>query len=169
MLIALWSFFALNIIVFALFALFTRKLMHAAFALLAVFLSVAALFVLSNATFVAVSQLLLYVGGILVMLVFGIMLTQRENAEAAPQVKTYQWFSGIMLSAGLFLFLIYAFNSVNFGAIAAPTQIPQESLPQLGAQLITKHLISFELVGILLLAALIGAAVLSHKPTKSSK
>src|SRR5947208_1960392 len=69
--------FDANALVAALLSCFAKNLVHAAFSLLFAFMGVAGIYVLLQADFLAISQLLIYVGGIMVLLVFGVMLTNR--------------------------------------------------------------------------------------------
>ncbi|NJM93638.1 MAG: hypothetical protein HC842_02315 [Cytophagales bacterium] len=75
-----YLFYGLSI-VSAIFVAFTRHVLHAAFALMACFLGLAALFVFAGAEFLAVVQIMVYVGGVLVLLVFGVMLTTRLEGK----------------------------------------------------------------------------------------
>lgn len=159
-------FFASLVLLGGLFIFFTRNLMYAAFALFLTFLGVAALFVLASADFLAVAQLMVYVGGILILLVFGVMLTRprmrKQDYTHANYVETgnaRRFWSGIT-GAVLFLLLTTVILQGNF--LPAEQQITAKSTIQtLGVELMTSHLLPFEIAAILLLIALVGAAYLA--------
>lgn len=85
-----------------------KNIVYAAFALLFTFFGVAGLYVMANADFLAVTQLLVYVGGILILLIFGVMLTSRIGAVDIRVNTGSRWVAGI-LSLGLFAILLAAF------------------------------------------------------------
>ncbi len=148
------------------FILLTRNLMYAAFALFLALLGVAALFVLAGADFLAVAQLMVYVGGILVLLIFGIMLTRTADPEATSEtpnrvvVALGNRFWGIVVSLGLFFILVTIIVRANF-ALMGDTLSSRSTIRTLGVELMTTHLLPFEIAGILLLVALVGAAYLA--------
>lgn len=170
-LIAFYSFSGL-VLMAALFILFVRNLMYAVFALFLCFVGVAALFVLSGADFLAVSQLMIYVGGILILLVFGVMLTRpkmrKEDYTHANYVETgnarYGW-GGIV---GVTLFALLAAVIIQGNFLPDGQQITAKStLRTLGVELMTSHLLPFEIAAVLLLIALVGAAYLAlHRDPK---
>ena len=148
------------------FILLTRNLMYAAFALFLALLGVAALFVLAGADFLAVTQLMVYVGGILVLLIFGIMLTRPADPEATSQtpnrvlVALGRRFWGVAVSMVLFGVLLLVIAQANF-ALGGDALNSRSTIRTLGIELMTTHLLPFEIAGILLLVALIGAAYLA--------
>jgi NADH:ubiquinone oxidoreductase subunit 6 (subunit J) len=96
---------------------FTKNIVYAAFALLFTFFGIAGLFVMANADFLAVTQLLVYVGGILILLLFGVMLTSRIGTVDIRVSSGSKWAAGI-LAIGLFGILMAAF----FGTAATHTE-----------------------------------------------
>lgn len=148
------------------FILLTRNLMYAAFALFLALLGVAALFVLAGADFLAVAQLMVYVGGILVLLIFGIMLTRIPDPEATSQtpnrvlVDLGRGFWGGAVALALFIVLFLVIVQANF-ALVGDTLNSRSTIRTLGVELMTTHLLPFEIAGILLLVALVGAAYLA--------
>lgn len=150
----------------ALFILFSKNLIYAAFALFVTFLGVAALYVLAGADFLAVTQIMVYVGGILVLLIFGIMLTQKADKSAVSTtpntviVSVTRRFSGFLVGSCLFIFLSYIIAAANF-KLTGETNISRSTLKTIGVELMTSHLLPFEIAAILLLVALVGAAYLA--------
>jgi len=163
--VAFYSFSTLAIVA-ALFILFTRNLIYGAFALFLTFLGVAALYVLAGADFLAVTQIMVYVGGILVLLIFGIMLTQKAGHEAESSVANrveapvtrIAW--GFVVGSGLFVFLGYIILTAQF-QMTGNIISSKSTIRTIGVELMTSHLLPFEIAAILLLVALIGAAYLA--------
>jgi NADH-quinone oxidoreductase subunit J len=124
------------------------------------FFGVAGLYILLGADFVAVVQLIVYVGGILILLLFGVMLTNKIT-NVNIKTGTLQIIpAGIAIIAFLYL-LITTLLKTGWKTINNPVDIP--STQNLGMLLITQYAVVFELLGILLLIALIGAASMARK------
>lgn len=165
--LAAFYFFSALAIGSGIFILLTRNLMYAAFALFLALLGVAALFVLSGADFLAVTQLMVYVGGILVLLIFGIMLTrtpEKTNAAEVPNrvlisAKRQIW--GVLVSGSLFLVLLITIFNATFTLNSQETLSSRSTIRTLGVELMTSHLLPFEIAGIILLVALVGATYLA--------
>ncbi len=79
--------FSIIIVASAFYVLWSKSVVHSAFALLFTFLGVAAIFVLASADFLAVAQIMIYVGGILVLLVFGVLLTNKGAEKGTGQLN----------------------------------------------------------------------------------
>lgn len=137
-----------------------RNIVHSAFYLLFTFFGVAGLYVLLAADLIAIVQLIVYVGGILVLLLFGVMLTNKiTNVEI--RTGTINVVPGV-IGVGLFSGALLA------SIINAPWKVnnPENALPTtkfLGTLLLQEYLLIFELLGIVLLIALIGAASIARK------
>ena len=145
--------------------LFSRNLFHATLWLVVCLLSIAALYVLAFAEFVAVTQILVYAGGIPVIIIFGIMLTAKFG-QVPLRVQHKNIFSGLLLSALLLVVLTVIIRQFPADIPAsAPIDIQPDTVQVIGIKVLTEHVLVFEVAGILLLMALIGAAVIaSHKP-----
>ncbi|MBC8155958.1 MAG: NADH-quinone oxidoreductase subunit J [Bacteroidetes bacterium] len=174
---AFWGFASLTLIG-ALAILLTRNVLYAAFCLLLTLLGVAGLFVLASADFLAVAQIMIYVGGVLVLIIFGVMLTHKPDPESAANARQPNplvapnrpgsrptWLIGLLVAGGLFVGLYRLLSQANFTLL---TQKPfrQTTVGTIGIQLMTEYSLPFEIAGLLLLAALVGAAYLSS-PKKS--
>jgi NADH-quinone oxidoreductase subunit J len=143
--------FALITVGGALFVLFTQKILDAAYGLLVSLLGVAALFVFSNAEFVAASQIVIYVGGVLVILIFGIVLSRDAKNKEKIEPKDSILKGGLIF--GILLILIFALISqlkFDTDLSTQPTQVRDIGLQMLGA-----NVFNLELIGILLLMALV--------------
>jgi NADH:ubiquinone oxidoreductase subunit 6 (subunit J) len=138
--------------------LFVRNVFKAALLLLVCLLSVAAIYVFTYAEFLAVAQILIYAGGIVIVIIFGIMLTTRM-AGTPLRVDNTNIFGGIVASLSLLAVLLISFKSSFQFSINDPVE--QNTISATGIQLMTTYILPFELGGILLLIALIGAAIVS--------
>ena len=153
-----WVFASVTVLSAAVVVL-ARSLIYSAFALLLTFFGVAGLYVLLGADFLAATQLLVYVGGILVLLLFGVMLTHRITDLDLRSEKT-QVAPGLIVAAGLF---------VIFSSVAVRTQWPTVERPpaptteDIGRMFLGHYLLPFEAASILLLVALIGAAMIVRR------
>lgn len=162
-------FFCLATFVLGMLMIFLKNLVHIAFSFLGVLLCIAALFVLANAEFVAVTQLLIYVGGILILFLFGTMLTANYTIM---KTKKYNFFDAIvfLIFVGIFIGMILVFLpyvGYQKEVYSIFTRSSELNIQQIGIELITKYAILFELSGILLLIALISAAFIASKKPKS--
>ncbi len=153
-------FFALLTLASAFVVVFNRNIVHAAFALMFTFLGVAAFYVLLYADFVAVTQLFVYVGGILVLLVFGVMLTTKVfSVEIKSGVLNV--LPGTVLTAVIAGTLIFVFTSTEWNT--AGGQEWDVTVYGLGALLVTEYVLPFQVAGVLLLVAMIGAVLMASR------
>ncbi len=137
-----------------------KNIVRAAVALIFTFCGMAALYVLLDAEFLAAVQVLIYVGGITILLLFAIMLTSRISS-AATRVINDQVLLSAVAAVGLLVGLIYAAVR-GIPALSGPPRIP-ETTPFLGRALLTTYALPFEVVSILLLAGMVGAIILARK------
>jgi NADH-quinone oxidoreductase subunit J len=153
--------FALLTIISAFVVVFSRNVFYAAFSLLFTFFGVAALYVLLHADFLAVTQVLVYVGGILVLLLFGIMLT---NKAVSVDVKsgTLPTIPALVLAAIVAGSLAGLFYSTWGTTPTTAESIPSTAQP-IGDLLMTKFVLPFEVASVILLVALIGAAYTARR------
>jgi NADH-quinone oxidoreductase subunit J len=160
----------INLVIFYILAGFTvwaaavvvlgKNIVRAAVALIFTFCGMAALYVLLDAEFLAAVQVLIYVGGITILLLFAIMLTSRISSATARVINDQVVLSAIA-AAGLLVGLIYAAMR-GIPALSGPPRLP-ETAPFLGRALLTTYALPFEVVSILLLAGMVGAIILARK------
>ena len=124
--------------------------------LLACLLSIAALYVLSFAEFLAVTQILIYAGGILVIIIFGIMLTTRISGKSLL-VQNTNIVGGVLAGVTLFVLLVSYLPSFEH----AGGGITPQKIDVIALSIFSEYSIPFELAGVLLLVALVGAAVIT--------
>jgi NADH-quinone oxidoreductase subunit J len=142
----------------------TRKNpVHSALALILTLLCVAGLYLMLYAPFVAGVQIILYVGGIMVLFLFVIMLVNLERSEKEKQFNQ-QWLPGLLAAVGLggLLVAIYLRGKAIF---AQPVlQMPEtENTQKVGQMLYSNYMFPFEIASLLLLVAIIGAVVMAKK------
>jgi NADH-quinone oxidoreductase subunit J len=154
----LFCFFILTAMLGAIAILFSRNVFKSALYLLVTLLSIASLYVLSYAEFLAVAQILVYAGGITVIIIFGIMLTTRISGQ--PLVVRNRH----VLSAGLASILLFVLLVKNLSIFAPLSdKMPPQHIRETGLQIFTIYSLPFEVAGLLLLIALIGAAVVTSQ------
>jgi NADH-quinone oxidoreductase subunit J len=139
---------------------FSRNLVYSAFALLGTLLGVAGLYAMLAADFVAIVQVLTYVGGILVLLIFAVMLTHRISDVAVSNrvVGPVPALLFVVLVAGVMGTCVVG---ANWSQIAAPSAEPTTA--GIGQAFLGPYILPFELASVVLLVALIGAIVISRK------
>lgn len=152
--------FAAITVLSAFFVVTNRNVVYSAFFLLFTFFGVAGIYVLLGADFVAIVQLIVYVGGILILLLFGVMLTNKiTNVEIKTgTINIYPAVIGVGLLSGSLLAALITSNWKSF-----PTEAPVPTTAALGTMLIQEYALIFELLGIILLIALIGAASIARR------
>lgn len=146
----------------AIFVAVTKNIIYAAFALVLCFITLAGVYVFLGAEFIAIVQILVYVGGILVLLLFGVMLTNRLKGEALVSATRSKFF-GTLLVIAVALVLVKGIISANFVEAGWMQQevSSKAGLKGFGLNLMTEYVLAFELIGLLLLIALIGSVFIA--------
>jgi NAD(P)H-quinone oxidoreductase subunit 6 len=138
------------------------NVVYSAFLLAGTFISVAGLYLLLNADFVALAQVLVYVGAVNVLIIFAIMLVnKREDFMPIPNSWVRKSATAIVC-LGLFA-LLSAMVLATPWAISTEATAPTGSIVAIGKHFFTDFLLPFELASVLLLVALIGAVVLARR------
>jgi NADH-quinone oxidoreductase subunit J len=153
-----WAFAVLTV-ASAVVVVLSRTLIYSAFALLVTFFGVAGLYVLLGADFLAATQLLVYVGGILVLLLFGVMLTHKIY-DLDLKNETNQLGPGLIVALGLFVLLTATALRTHWAAVPRP---PAPTTNAIGELFLGRFLLPFEAASLLLLVALIGAAMIVRR------
>jgi len=140
----------------------SRTLIYSAFSLLFTFFGVAGLYVLLGADFLAATQLLIYVGGILVLLLFGVMLTHKiyDLDLKSDLGGVWDWLAPVSVAVGLFVIL--SFTAVQTQWTAVP-RLPAPTTGEIGRLFLGEYLLPFEAASVLLLVALMGAAMIVRR------
>ena len=137
-----------------------RSLIYCAFALLFTFTGVAGLYLLLGADFLATTQLLVYVGGILVLLLFGVMLTHKLS-DLDLRSEVTQFAAGVTIAVGLLGLL--TLTAVRTPWAAGPGRPPAPTTKAIGLLFMGPFLLPFEAASVLLLVALLGAAMIVRR------
>lgn len=138
------------------------KIVHSAFLLAGVFISIAGLYILLNADFVAAAQILVYVGAVNVLILFAIMLVNKQEDYVERPGRTVRRLATAVVCIGLFALL-------GTMVLATPWSIDTTSVPikdtvvALGEHFFSDYLLPFELASVLLLMAMVGAIILARR------
>lgn len=162
--IILFWVFAGIVVLSAGYMLFTNNVLYAAYSLVLCLVSVAAIYVLFKAEFLAVVQLLVYAGGVIVLLAFGIMLTNRK-VGSNPTSDFHLVFPAVLIAGGFILvgsLLAYQLKP----SVLVADHGSNLAIASIGEALVTTYLIPFELIGYLLLVVLVGASYLAKPQLK---
>lgn len=144
---------------------FSKNIVHSAFALMFSLMGVAALYVLLYADFLAATQLLVYVGGILILILFGLMLTTQGHSFSFKSI-TVNLIPASILSVAAAILLIYAFTTTEWKL--TETIDRSDTVHDLGMLLMGEYILPFIIAGVLLLIAIIGAILMSTRVTSTS-
>jgi NADH:ubiquinone oxidoreductase subunit 6 (subunit J) len=154
-------------LVSALGVVISRNVVHSALFMSGSFLGIAGFYVMLNAPALAAFQVLIYVGAVTVLMLFGIMFTQRPQARRYRTIINRQFWAGLLVAAGVGLFLAYVLSAEDWvGAEAGngPRQVAALGRDLLGvssgAQIFT---LLFEVASVLLLVAMVAAIVISRR------
>ena len=147
----------------ALIVVTTRNLLHAALWLVVTLFGVAVLYAILQANFLAVVQVVIYIGAIAILFIFAVMLTRRELMEKGRQTRSSWWIPallGMVILVGL-VFLILSVPGVGRTAAALPAGL--DTVQALGTALVSPdaYVLPFEVASVLMLAALVGAVYVS--------
>lgn len=158
------AFFILAVCIFAgaVFMLNLQRIIHMIFAMAFTFLSIAGIYLLLQAEFIAVVQVIVYTGAVSILAVFGIMMTKHTVNEEAnkPRVK-FKSLVFVLIAAFLGL-MVWVIQGANWGNHGINYDV-KNNTAEIGEALFTKFVIPFELVSVLLLVALIGAIIMAKE------
>lgn len=153
-----------------LLAVTSRKIFRSAIWLLFSLVGIAGLYFWFNVTFIAAVQIIVYVGGIVVLIIFSIFLTQQSGVEMPKPYSKHIFFSALAVLSG---FALSYYLISNYSFKAASNSSVDTSVSNIGTQLLstTEHgyVLPFEVVTILLLAAMVGSIVIAMKTKPETK
>lgn len=151
---------ALGMILSALMVVTLKNIFHCAIFLILTLFCVAGIYILLHAEFLAAVQVLIYVGAVSVLMIFAIMLTSQLTSRKIQQTNEQVTVAGL-ISIVFLISSMYAMLKTNWNI--GEVVLPENNILTLGKLLMTEFVLPFEVVSILLLAALIGAVVLARK------
>jgi len=143
---------------------FAKNIVNSVFALFFTLFGIAGFYALLGADFLAVTQVIIYVGGILVLLLFGILLTNRAPIVLGLTTRR-TYLLGVVAGAVVFAILIAAIHGMG-GALESRLPEPKPTTESLGRLILGRYLFPFEFASLTLLAALVGAAYLVRRDDK---
>ena len=156
---ALFMGLATVLLIAGLLVVTMRDIIRCALAMIVCFAALAGLYVMASAPFVAAAEVLVYIGAISVLVLFAIMLTQ---TKAAPSRLVFQTQARPALLAGVLLAIIIVLAVVSTAWPVAPGLVPTETV-EVAAALFGSFVLPFEIVSVLLLAAVIGGVFLAKR------
>jgi NADH:ubiquinone oxidoreductase subunit 6 (subunit J) len=157
----IFNIFMLLSIIPSFWVALSNNIVHAAFSLLFTFFGIAGLYVLLGADFIGVVQVIIYIGGILVLIIFGVMMTERSHVLRLSVKLPGRILAGVLaliILAGLFVAIL----RTPWPIAASPAQ-PGPTSAVMGELILSKYLIPFELTAVLLLASLVGAVLIVRR------
>lgn len=164
----LFYLFATIVLGSAAFTAFSRNLVHAAFSLLFTFFGIACMYLYLGADFVGISQIIVYVGGILVLLLFGVMFTSQTVGIRVRQTLQNSWgMVFFLLLLCLLLPVIYVTPWPELADLESKAFV--STVSAVGRAFLTEYLLPFEVASLLLLIALIGAVVIARGEPKAQE
>jgi len=155
----IFLFVAIFTLVAGLMVVTTRNLVHAALWLVATLFGVAVTYGLLHANFLAVVQVVVYIGAIAILFIFAVMLTRKDMRDRGPQVNK-NWWVGAVLALLMFVglvFLLQSWRGISITAAEIPARF--DAVSELGNVLVSPEafVLPFEIASVLLVAALVGA------------
>lgn len=147
----------------------SRNTVYSALFLIVNFLAVAVIYLIMGATFIALAQITVYAGAIMVLFLFVIMLLGAEKPKEVEQLK-WQRPLAIILSSAILVEGVYALiTRVAITVTSSPATTALSDPKTLGLSLYSKYSLPFEITSVILLVAAVGAVVLSRKPKKEEE
>lgn len=141
------------------------NIVYSAFLLGGVFISIAGIYILLNADFVAVAQVLIYVGAINVLILFAIMLVNKqENFSPLPRHWIRKGLTAL-ICGGIFVLLTTMIFVTPWSINSSSSQVIDNTIVEIGKHLFSDFLLPFELASVLLLIAMVGAIILARRDT----
>ncbi|MEJ5248515.1 MAG: NADH-quinone oxidoreductase subunit J [Caldilinea sp.] len=157
----IFSMIAVLTVFGALVVVLAPNLFHSALGLVAAFFGAAGVYIIAEAEFIGVSQVLIYVGAISTLITFAIMLT-RGMMFGATSPRNRQWGTAAIITSLTFLVLVAIVSSVPWPAVGQPISQGHEIIAGLGRAFVNEYVVPFLLLAMLLLVALAGAIVLAR-------
>ena len=154
-------------LVSAVCAMSLRSLVHCALCLIVTFAGLAALFLQLNAQFVGFAQILVYIGAVAILILFAILLTRSsEMTSTQAPIASASWWLGVAVALMMFASLTLAVvgSTTLKQSARTPLAIP---VKELGAQLMDNYVLPLEVIGLLLTAAMVGAALIAMPERKA--
>lgn len=171
----IFYFFAIMLLLSALVVVTSYNLIRSIFLFFVTLFALAAIYVFALADFIALTQVVLYAGGVLILMLFAFMLSNKELLNALQPVSKslkLNHFIGIFISiAFLFILIRLIFENdlsqLEWIKSSTPISASDNTIHAIGIQSMTRYLLPFEILSVFLMMALIGAAHLARKGKKT--
>ena len=137
-----------------------RNLFHAALFLVGVFFGIAALFIMLEAEFLAMAQIVIYIGAIATLIVFAIMLSKGMMGRESGAYNKQWYFAG---GAMIFFFGLVSWLLSQMPFVVTNASVPDDAIQQIGTGFVGHYVVPFEVASVLLLVALVGAIMLARE------
>ena len=144
----------------ALISVIARNIVHAIFGLAVALVGIAGIFVVLDSPFIAVMEILIYVGGISIAMVFAVMMSSVGQADM-PERGGRRFVSGLVAGAA-FAMLVYTIMNSNIGTTNG-AQPAEASVKRIGIELLNRYNVVFETLSAILLLAIIGAITIARR------
>jgi NADH-quinone oxidoreductase subunit J len=143
---------------------FSRNILYSAFALLGVFAGVLGLYIMLSADFVAIAQLVIYIGGILVLILFAVMLTSKIEKVSGKRELLNRAAEPFAACIGIIVFGILIWRTISGGDwLSRLTERYSPTTATIGNKLLQEYLLPFEIISLLLVLVLVGSIVLARR------
>lgn len=174
----LFWFFAVVLVGSALLVVGAQKIVHAALALVVVFAMAAGVYLLLNAEFIAIVQILIYAGAVTILILFALMLTRISNQEQITNPNNRTWWAGLIVSALVCVVIVVASTFTHSTALsgtpaagagygAGVCALPSNNVVYIGELLYSptcySYVLPFEIASLVLLVAIVGAIVIGRE------
>jgi len=143
----------------ALGAVLWKNLLHAVLFLALTLVGVAGIFLLLSSTFLFVVQILVYVGAVVILIIFGVMLTSHISRPRTP-ARNNQALAAALAVLGLLVLTLYILIGATWTLATQPSTV---TVAAIGAGLLQKYVLPFEIISVVLLVAMVGAIVIARK------
>ena len=143
-----------------------KNILHSAYFLVLAFVGVAGVYVMLEAPFIAVIQVLIYIGAIAILVIFAIMLTRKLMSKDLEQ-RNAQWLWSALGSLVLFGVLGWLVYSAKWPVVIEAA--PQDPITLMGQELLSTYVVPFEIASVLLLAALVGSILIGRESDPESR
>lgn len=168
--IILYFFMAFGVLA-AIYAVNTSSVVKAVFAMFATFFSVSALLILAHAEFLAIAHLMVYIGGIIVVMIFAMMLSSKniidDTVEMSKESSAFRFTKLISGIASIALFILLAKVILSQKQTQPIYQNSVNTIQQFGTQLLSNYAFPLEIISLLLLVALMAASIITRKENKN--
>ena len=161
--IVTFGILALTMLATALGVVLLSNIVHSAFLLAGVFLSISGLYILLNADFVAAAQILIYVGAVNVLILFAIMLVNKREAFSEIPGASFRKIATGAVCIGLFALLGTMVLVTPWSLDATSPAVVENTVIAIGEHFFSDYLLPFELASVLLLMAMVGAIILARR------